>query len=62
MHLDLLVDRGVHEERQDRRRRSVDGHRHRGGRLAQIEAGVELLHVVEFFDHGFLPFFFIIFN
>lgn len=45
--LHLLVDGGVHEHRQDDRRRAVDGHRHRRGRRAQVEAGVQLLHVVE---------------
>ncbi len=36
--LHLLVDSGVHEHRQDDRRRTVDGHRYRGGRRAQVEA------------------------
>ncbi len=45
--LDLLVDRGIHEHRQDHRRRSVDGHGDRGRGQAQIEARVELLHVIE---------------
>ncbi len=45
--LDALVDRGVHEHREDHRRRAVDRHRHRGRRRAEIEARVELLHVVE---------------
>src|SRR3546814_18386299 len=44
---DLLVDGAVHEHRQDHRRGAVDGHRHAGGGRAQVEAGVELLHVVE---------------
>ena len=30
--LDALIDRRVHEHREDHRRRAVDGHRHRGGR------------------------------
>ncbi|MCW0416172.1 hypothetical protein NB689_001926 [Xanthomonas sacchari] len=47
MFLHLLVDGGVHEHRQDHRRRTVDGHRHAGGRRAQVEAGVQLLHVVQ---------------
>ena len=47
MPLDALVDRGVHEHREDHRRRAVDRHRHRGRRVAQIEARIELLHVVE---------------
>ena len=46
-HLDLLVDRGVEEEREDRRRRAVDRHRHRGRRRDEVEAVVERLHVVE---------------
>src|SRR3546814_6567285 len=45
--LDLLVDGAVHEHRHDHRRGAVDGHRHAGGGRAQVEAGVELLHVVE---------------
>ena len=45
--LDLLVDRRIHEERQDHRRRAVDRHRDRGRRRAQIEARIELLHVVD---------------
>ena len=45
--VDLLVDRGVEEHREDRRRRAVDRHRDRGGRRAQVEARVEHLHVVE---------------
>src|SRR3546814_19604444 len=45
--LALLVDGAVHEHRQDHRRGAVDGHRHAGGGRAQVEAGVEILHVVE---------------
>ena len=45
--LDLLVDRGVHEEREDDRRRPVDRHRDRRRRRAEIEAGVEALRVVD---------------
>src|SRR5690606_40459825 len=41
--LALLVDGGVEEERQDGRRRAVDGHGHRGLRVAEVETGVELL-------------------
>ena len=44
---DSLIDRRIHEHRQDHRRRTIDRHRHRGHRRAQIEARVELLHVVE---------------
>ena len=47
--VELLVDRGVHEHREDGRRRAVDGHRYRGGRVAQVEAVVQHLHV---FDSG----------
>jgi hypothetical protein len=43
----VLVDGGVHEHRQDRRRRAVDRHRHRGGGVGQVEAAVQHLHVVE---------------
>ena len=45
--LELLVDRGVQEHGEQHRRRAVDGHRHRGRRVAQVEARVEHLHVVE---------------
>ena len=43
----LLVDRGVEEHREDGGGGAVDGHRHRGRGIAQIEAAVEHLHVVE---------------
>ena len=43
----VLVDGGVHEHRQDAGRRAVDGHGDRGGRVAQVEAAVEHLHVVQ---------------
>ena len=43
----LLFDGGVEEHGQYRRSRAVDGHRHRGGRVAEVEAGVEDLHVVQ---------------
>ncbi|CAM5682078.1 hypothetical protein SAFG77S_08278 [Streptomyces afghaniensis] len=43
----LLVYRGVQEERQDRRRGSVDGHGDRGRGCGQVEAVVEGLHVRE---------------
>ena len=42
-----LVDGGVQEEAEEHWRRAVDGHRHRRGRVGQIEAGVELLGVVD---------------
>ncbi len=45
--LDALIDRGVHEHCQNHRRRTVDGHRHRGRGRAQVEARIELLHVIE---------------
>ena len=45
--LDLLIDRGVHEEREDDRRRAVDRHRDRGRRRAEIESRVEPLRVVD---------------
>ena len=41
------VDHGVQEHRQDRRRRPVDRHRDARRRRAEVEAGVEDLHVVE---------------
>ncbi|EKD36495.1 MAG: hypothetical protein ACD_75C01492G0004 [uncultured bacterium] len=43
----LLVDGGVHEHRQNDRRRSIDGHRYRGGGGAEIEAAIEYFDVVE---------------
>ena len=42
-----LVDRGVEEHREDRRRRAVDRHAHRRRRVRQVEARVQHLHVVE---------------
>jgi hypothetical protein len=48
--LALLVDRRVQEEAEQHGRRSVDRHRHRGGRLAEIEPRVELLRVVDVGD------------
>jgi len=44
---ELLVDGRVQVHGEDRRRRPVDGHRHRGGRVAQVEAVEEVAHVVE---------------
>ena len=32
--IDVLVDGGIHEHRQNRRGRTIDGHRHAGGRIA----------------------------
>ncbi len=46
MLLDLLIDRRVHEEREDDRCRTIDGHRYRGGGIAQIETRVEFLDIV----------------
>ena len=34
-------------ERQDHRRRAVDGHRYRGVRCAQVEARIELFDIVQ---------------
>ena len=45
--VEVLIDCGVHEHREDRRRGTVDRHRHRRVRRGQIEAGIEHLHVVE---------------
>src|SRR5690348_16519282 len=47
MLLHVLVDRGVHEHREDDGRGAVDGHRYGAGGRAQVEAGVQLLHVVQ---------------
>jgi Flp pilus assembly protein TadG len=47
MFLDLLIDRGVEKKCQHGRRRTVDRHRDRGARVAQVEARVELLRVVD---------------
>jgi hypothetical protein len=44
---DLLINGSVHEHRQNDRRRTIDRHGHRGGGLAQIEARIKLLHVIE---------------
>jgi hypothetical protein len=38
---------GIEEHGQDHRRRAVDGHRHRGRRVAQVEARVQHLEVVQ---------------
>ncbi len=43
----LLVDGDVEEHREDRRSRPVDRHGDARRRRAQVEAGVELLHVVQ---------------
>ena len=45
--LALLVDGGVHEKGANGGGRAVDGHRYRGARIAEVEARVELLGVVE---------------
>ena len=45
--LTSLIDRSVHEEGEDHRRRPVDGHRHRRGRIGEVEPGIELLRIVE---------------
>ena len=45
--VELLVDRRVQEHRQDGRRRAVDGHRHRVARVAQVEAVVQRLDVLQ---------------
>ena len=45
--VELLVDGGVHEHRKHRGRRAVDGHADRGGGVAQVEARIQHLHVVE---------------
>ncbi len=43
----LLVDGRVEEHGQDGRRRAVDGHRHRRGRVAEVEPVEEGFHVVQ---------------
>ena len=48
--LALLIDGGVQEEAEQHRRRAVDGHRHRRRRIGEVEAGVELLGVVDVGD------------
>ena len=45
--IDPLIDRSVQEHREDRRGRTIDGHRDRRGRIAEIEACIESLHVIE---------------
>ena len=45
--LALLVDGGVEEEPEQHGRGPVDGHRHAGGRVGEVEARVELLGVVD---------------
>ena len=42
-----LVNGGVEEKGQHHRRRSIDGHRHTGGRVAQVEPAVQALGVIE---------------
>ena len=44
---DLLIDCRIDEERQDDRRGTVDRHRDRCRRRAQVEARVELLRVID---------------
>ncbi len=46
-YVDLLIDRDIEEHREDRRCRSVDGHRHRRVRRTQIEAGIHIAHVIQ---------------
>ena len=43
----LLVNHRVEEHREDCRGRTVDGHRDRGRRRAQVEAGKEIVHVID---------------
>jgi hypothetical protein len=45
--LDLLIERRVEKHRQNHRRGAVDGHGHRGGRAAQIEARIQHLQIVQ---------------
>ena len=46
----MLVYCGVQEERKQNRSRAVDGHRHTGRRVAEVESAVEFLGVVETAD------------
>ncbi len=46
----LLIDRGIHEESRENRRRSIDGHRYRRSRIDQIETGIQFLGVVQAAD------------
>ena len=43
----VLINGGVHEHGQDRRRGAVDGHGHAGAGVAQIESAIEHFHVVQ---------------
>ena len=43
----ILIDGGVHEHGQDRRRRTVDGHGHAGAGVAQVKAAVQHFHIVQ---------------
>jgi hypothetical protein len=42
-----LIDGGIEKHREDRGRGAVDRHGHRRPRVAEVEAAVEHLHVVE---------------
>ena len=45
---DLLIDRGIHEKRQDHRRRAIDRHGYRScRRFAEIESRIQFLDVVD---------------
>ena len=44
--LNLLVNCGIHEKRQNHRRGTVDRHGNRGCRRAEIETGIKFLHVI----------------
>ena len=45
--LALLIDRRVHEEAQEHRRRAIDGHRDRSRVGGEVESRIELLGVVD---------------
>ena len=44
---DVLIDRGIHEHRQQHRRRTVDRHRDRSCGRQQVNAGIQLFHIVQ---------------
>ena len=47
MFFHLLIDRCVHEKRENHRCGSVDRHRDRCRRITKVEAGIQFLHVID---------------
>ena len=43
----LLVDRRIHKKAQQHRRRAVDGHGYRSGRVAQVKARIQFLGIIQ---------------